>query len=394
MRRGILTLFASLLLYIVFLSSPAFSQENNLSEGTIPEHRYIRAKIVEVVDLKDNEETKTSGVTDRNQLVTVELLDNQYRGQELEIIHTLTNHPGYDVRVKPGDEVVLYAEPEGDKLNNVYIEDFARDNKLLYLVALFILSLLILGGKQGVKSIFTLTVTVGAVFFGLLPLMFKGYNPIAVTVLISAAVTAFTLLVIGGRSAKTLSAIIGTIGGVLVAGILAFLVGSAAHLSGFSDEEMQMLIYIPQKIDFDYRGILFAGMIIGALGAVMDVGMSIASAVDEIKKANPMMGKAALIRAGMNVGRDIMGTMSNTLILAYTGGAIPLMLVFMAYEMPFVRILNLDLIATEIVRALAGSIGLIVAIPITSIIAGFLLGGKKPHPYEYEQNTAPNNYNS
>ncbi|WP_104373192.1 YibE/F family protein [Desulfocucumis palustris] len=384
MRRILPGLFALLLLCTVILSSPAFCQENP-PEDDVPEYSYIRARIIKVVDLKNPEGTGTSGLPEQNQLVTVKLLDAQYKGREMEIIHTLTNHPGYDVKVKPGDQVVLYAEPEGDKLNNVYIEDFARDHKMLYLVFLFIILLLLVGGKQGLKSIFTLTVTVGAVFFGLLPLMFRGYNPIGVTVIISAAVTTFTLLVIGGKSAKTLSAIMGTIGGVLVAGILAFLVGSAAHLTGFSDEEMQMLVYIPQQIDFDYRGILFSGMIIGALGAVMDVGMSIASAVDEIKKANPMMGKTALIRAGMNVGRDIMGTMSNTLILAYTGGAIPLMLVFMAYKMPFVKILNLDLIATEIVRALAGSIGLIVAIPITSIIAGILLEGRKKYPHRQER---------
>lgn len=394
MHRGIPALFIILLFFGVFLSSPAFCQED-LSDDSIPEHRYIRARVIEVVELENAEETGTSGVSASNQLVTVKLLNSQYQGQELEIIHALTNNPGYDVKVKPGDEVVLYAEPEGDALNNVYIEDFARDNKLLYMVVFFILLLVLVGGKQGLKSIFTLTVTVGSVFFGLLPLMFKGYNPIAVAVLISAAITTFNLLVIGGKSVKALSAIMGTIGGVLVAGVLACLVGSAAHLTGFSDEEMQMLIYIPQKIDFDYRGILFAGMIIGALGAVMDVCLSIASAAAEIKKANPMMGRAALIRAGLNVGRDIMGTMSDTLILAYTGSAIPMMLIFMAYDMPLVKILNLDLIATEIVRALAGSIGLIVAIPITSIIAGFLLGGKKPYPhgYEYQHNTGPHNYN-
>lgn len=159
---------------------------------------------------------------------------------------------------------------------------------------------------------------------------------------------------------------------------MAYITGSATQLTGFSDEEMQALLFIPQQISYDYRGILFSGMIIGALGAVMDVGMSIASAIEEIKLANPGLGTLALIRAGMNVGRDIMGTMANTLILAYTGGAIPLMLVFMAYQTPLIRIINLDLIATEVVRALTGSIGLIVAVPITSLAAGILFGKYGP----------------
>jgi uncharacterized membrane protein len=381
MHKYKLTL-ALFVFFAIILASPALGQESPPREETV-EHQYIRARVINVEDLEKAEDSSVAMISDQTQIVTVELLDKKYKGKTVAITHNLINNPGYDVRVKPGDMVILYAEPDGDELNNLYIDGFARDKKLLYLLFLFILLLALLGGKQGVKSIFTLTVTVGAVFFGLLPLIFKGYSPIAVTILISAAVTTVTLLVIGGKSYKTLSAIIGTIGGVLVAGMLAYAAGMAAHLTGFSDEEMQMLLYIPQKVDFDYRGILFAGMIIGALGAVMDVGMSIASAVDEIKKANPMMGRKALIKAGMNVGRDIMGTMSNTLILAYTGGAIPLMLVFMAYDMPLVKILNLDLIATEIVRSLAGSIGLTVAIPITSIIAGTLLGGRKRYPQEY-----------
>jgi uncharacterized membrane protein len=117
---------------------------------------------------------------------------------------------------------------------------------------------------------------------------------------------------------------------------------------------------------------LFAGIIIGALGAVMDVGMSVASAMHEIQDTTPKIRTSSLIKAGMNVGRDIMGTMSNTLILAYTGGAIHLILLFMIYEIPIVEIINQDLIASEIVRALAGSIGLVFTVPFTALIAGFV----------------------
>jgi uncharacterized membrane protein len=208
----------------------------------------------------------------------------------------------------------------------------------------------------------------------MLPAFFRGYDPILTTILVSTIVSIISFSIISGRNLKTLAAIIGTTGGVLVAGILAYITGSAAQLTGFSDEEMQSLLFIPQQINYDYQGILFSGMIIGALGAVMDVGMSIASAIEEIKLANPSVGTWSLIRAGMNVGRDIMGTMADTLILAYTGGAIPLMLVFMAYNTSLIKIINLDLIATEVVRALSGSIGLIIAVPITSTAAGILYG--------------------
>jgi len=157
---------------------------------------------------------------------------------------------------------------------------------------------------------------------------------------------------------------------VLVAGGIAFFVGSLASLTGLGDEEAQMLMYIPQQVNFDFKGILFAGIIIGALGAVMDVGMSIASSMREVEAAKPEITTKDLIRSGMNVGRDIMGTMSNTLILAYTGGSLQLMLLFMAHDFSLTEVINWDMIASEVVRALAGSIGLIFTIPLTAMVAG------------------------
>ncbi|WP_347489092.1 YibE/F family protein [Desulfoscipio sp. XC116] len=377
MHKHCLTIITGCIILILMLtltSSPAFSQQTGTEA---PEHYYVRAK---VVGIKDHGEAKSpdkmTGV-EKEQRVAVEITGGRHTGQELIVPHILMDHPGYDINVTPGTEVILYVEPNGDAIGNAYIADYARDKKLLYLAALFVLLLAVIGGRKGIKSIISLAITGCAIFFVLLPLIFKGYDPITTTVLVSAAVTTIILIILGGISAKTISAVIGTTGGVIVAGLLAFIVGTAAHLTGFSDEEMQMLLYIPQQVNFDYKGILFAGMIIGALGAVMDVGMSIASAVEEIKRANPLLRSGSLIRAGMNVGRDIMGTMADTLILAYAGSAMPLMLVFMAYDMPVIKMMNLDLIATEIVRALAGSVGLILAVPITSITAGLLFGQAK-----------------
>jgi len=140
-----------------------------------------------------------------------------------------------------------------------------------------------------------------------------------------------------------------------------------AKLTGFGDDESQMLMYIPQNVTFDFRGLLFAGILIGTMGATMDVGMSIASAMHEIKENSPNIKTSALFRAGMNVGRDAMATMSNTLILAYAGGSLHMMLLLMAYQTPFTHIINWDMIASEILRSLAGSIGIIFAIPITAL---------------------------
>lgn len=209
----------------------------------------------------------------------------------------------------------------------------------------------------------------------ILPLLLQGYEPIPVATLSAIAIIVFTLLVIGGLNAKTFSAIVGTVCGVSVAGLLALWVGEISHLTGFSSEEAQMLFFMEQTINI--RGLLFAGIIIGSLGAVTDVGMSVASAASEISCVNPQIRPYQLTRAALNVGRDIMGTMSNTLVLAYVGGAMPLLLLLVGYEMEWLKIINLDLIATEFVRGIAGTIGLIASIPVTAAIAGFLMGNKK-----------------
>lgn len=369
--------FITIVTILFLLPISGYCQDENLID-----HMYLKAKVLNVEEERvetDDQKGTSQGLFGQyvNQIVTVEILDGEYKGIVYEASHVIMNQPGYDIIVEPGDEVVLYVEHWGGEIENVYIADHARDKQLLYLLGIFALILVVVGRMQGIKTIITLGITIGAIYWILFPLLFKGYNPIIVTVLVAALVTTVILTIIGGLSVKTAAAIIGTTGGVFAAGVLAMLFGTAAHLTGFSNEEVRMLIYIPQKIEFDIRGILFSGMIIGALGAVMDVGMSIASAVSEIKKANPSIQAVKLINGGMNVGRDIMGTMANTLILAYTGGAIPLILVFIAYNTPFIKIANLDLIATEIVRALVGSIGLIIAIPVTAVVAGVLSSMQK-----------------
>ena len=255
------------------------------------------------------------------------------------------------------------------------IDTIIKDKiSLLYLLIIFLAGLTIIGGKKGVKTILTLIFTILIIFQVLLPMILNGYNPIAVSIIASSLVIIVTLLIISGVNKKTLSAIIGTTGGVTIAGFLALIVGYMADLSGLGNEESIHLILFTRDIDF--KGLLFAGIIIGSMGAVMDVGMSISSAMQEIAIANPQITTEKLIAAGMNIGRDIMGTMANTLILAYVGASLNLMLFLTVYEPSLVQILVKDNINSEIVRSLAGSIGLIFTVPITAVVSGFLRNRK------------------
>ena len=312
----------------------------------------------------------------QEQLVKLKVTSGKYKGEVFEVHNQLSGHLVYDILVSPGDRVVVLIEEDAHGKASVYITDFMRQNYVIYLAILFVLLIILIGKFRGLKAVITLAVTLFSIIQILLPAILRGINPIPITILISMFVTVFTLFVISGINTKSISAILGTIGGVMIAGFLAYYIGTKVKLTGMSSEEAVMLLYIPQGVSFDFKGLLFSGIIMGALGAVMDIGMSISSSIEEIYKANPMLTRKDLFSSGMNVGQDVMGTMTNTLILAYTGSSIPLLLLFMAYETSIIKILNLDVIATEVVRSLAGSIGLVAAIPLTALISSYLIRRK------------------
>lgn len=356
------------------------SQENLEEEPYTMENEdnpteFYQGKVLEVLEeAMDDPDMALQGFPETFQVVTVKILDGEFKGQEYTIDHMNTGNAAYDIWVEKGDKVVLFSELNEDAtaIMDVYISDFVRWPSLRNLTLLFIVLLIVIGKWKGLKALIGLGVTALSVVYFLLPMMLQGHSPIVLAILVCVFSSVVSILIIAGFSVKSFTAIFGTLSGVLIAGILSIIVGNAVKLTGLSAQESQMLIFIPQGVEFDFRGLLFAGIIIGALGAVMDVSMSISSAMDEIRNHNPAIYTKDLIRSGLNVGRDIMGTMSNTLILAYTGSAIPLLLLFMAYETSIINVLNMDLIATEVVRALTGSIGLIASIPVTALTYGLL----------------------
>jgi uncharacterized membrane protein len=229
------------------------------------------------------------------------------------------------------------------------------------------------------KSLAGLVVSVSLIACVLLPLSLRGISPLLTAIFICLASTTASMLFIAGRTKKALAAVAGTVGGVIVAGIAAQLVIKFAPLTGLSSEEAQILRgSVLHQEPFFYSGLLAAGMLIGALGVIMDVGISIASAVSEVAKTDQSLSQAKLYESGMNVGRDIMGTMTNTLVLAYAGGALPLLL--LVSQMPSVKLLNLDLVATEVASALSGSLGLVCTIPLTAFAAAKLMSKRRAAP--------------
>ncbi|OJF95342.1 YibE/F family protein [Alkalibacterium sp. 20] len=364
-----------------YAQEPDSSTEETFSEELLEEpyeeeaEQYERAKVLEV------ENTDGAGLDEGfyTEILSVRIafLSGERKGEESDAIHYLTGNPGHDFSVTPGDRVLVNIQ-EIDGETEVHIIEYVRDTYIYIVGGIFIALLILLGGMKGIKTIITLALTLFLLLYVLIPGLLAGYSPILLTIGISIIITVVTILIVGGRNIKSYAAIIGVLGGVLIAGIIAYVSGSQMNLTGLSSQEAGMLMFIPQEVDFNFSGLLFAGIVMGALGAVMDVGMSIASAMEEIHLANPTISTKNLISAGMNVGKDIMGTMANTLILAYIASMIPLLLLFTAYQEPFISIINMDVIATEVIRALSGSIGLILSIPLTAISAGLLRDKIKP----------------
>jgi len=372
MRNLILCLSLAFLLAVPL---PVCAADAEHGQAVFEYNVLYRAKVLEVINEPPppQGDFHVAGV----QLVTAEIIEGPFKGEIYQIRNYLSGISALDIDYFPGDMVILSLDLENGQVAAVFLSDLARENHLLYLVALFVFLILVVGRLKGLKALFTLVLTVAGVIYVLIPGLLQGYDPVWLSIMVAAGVTVITLLAVGGANRKSLAAILGTVGGTFMTGICATLAISAGRLSGLGLEEAQMLQFIPQEVIFNFQGLLFAAMILGALGAIIDMGMSIASAIQEIYLANPKQSMRDLYKSGLNVGRDVIGTMSNTLILAYTGSALPLILLILAHDQPLVKIINLDMIASEVVRALAGSIGVILAVPMTAACASLLVWRQK-----------------
>lgn len=319
-------------------------------------------------------------------IATIQMLSGPQKGQVIEAEHTVDDIMVYNLHVEEGDQVLVYIDRDAQgQILSAYVAEVYRQNHLTLMLGLFFAALIALGRLQGLKTVLTLGITGLAVVFVLLPGLLAGYPPILLTVVVCAAVSAATLILVSGFNRKTLAALIGTTSGLFTAGLFAIVFGGLTKLTGLAEQEAQMLFFIPQETPFQFEGLLFAGIILGALGAIMDVGMSIASSMNEVECAKPDIEAGDLFKAGLNVGRDVMGTMSNTLILAYAGAALPLLLLFMAHQTPFQEFINWEKIAAEVVRALAGSFGVILTVPLTALSTVLLRKRAKKDPDASEE---------
>ncbi|MEW5822429.1 MAG: YibE/F family protein [Cyanobacteriota bacterium] len=357
-------------LLILLFSNLNLLAEDNISDNYIEEV----GQVINIINDNQDKSLDVFGEGHTIQTVKVKVLSGELEGKEFTTENILSGNPAYDIPVKKGDKVVLDIEEDTNGVLIANISNLYRTHALTILVCVFALLILIFGGLKGLKAIICLVLTYLMIFYFLIPGLLKGYNPLFLTVIICFLATCVTIFIISGINMKSLSAVIGTIGGVVAAAIVSLFTIKVATLSGIPNHEAVGLW--TEFPDLDFKGILASAMIIGALGAAMDVAISVASCIMEVKQVSPEISIKDLIKSGMNVGKDIMGTMTNTLLLAYTGSAMFLLLL-VNNNVSLIKLLNLDSIVSEITAALAGSIGLVLCIPITAVIGSYLINKTK-----------------
>lgn len=312
------------------------------------------------------------------QKVQIKVLTGQFKGTVQTLDNMLTGNPAYDISLNKGDKVVLHLEAKNTEVNSVddvdfFIADIKRDYSLEAFAALFMILLVVIGRKKGVFSLVSIIATISLMFFVLVPLILHGVNPVVSAVVVGILSTIITIYLVGGFNPKSSSAILGTAMSLIFAGGMSLAAIWMARLTGFAGEE-SMFLYSTRP-DLSFKGILAASMIIAALGALMDTGVSIASSVNEIYETDKKLTVNQLFKSGMNIGKDIIGTMSNTLILVYLGSALPLVL--LSNNIDLQKFFNLNQVATEILSALIGSISILACVPLTAIIAAYLIKRQK-----------------
>jgi uncharacterized membrane protein len=332
---------------------------------------YEEARVLElnkeVLKPDPNLETIKVGYQD----IKIEILKGRFAGQKFDIRNAVSRI--YNIKTKPGMTVIAGIYSDAGKVTDVAIYSHKRDFVIYTLVILFCIIVVLVGKMKGLKSLIALIFTGITVVYLMLPLIFRGVNPIFAAIITGVLTTSAMMFLIGDSKKKIYSATLGAILGVITAGLISYAAGKLAHLSGLTMQDAENILYIAEKTSMKVEGLMFASILIASLGAIMDMSMSITSAIFEVNAANQELTGKQLFNAGMNVGRDVIGTMSNTLILAFAGSSLSLLILITAAKMPYAQLANLDIINIELIQGLSGSIGIVLTVPITAFVTSRII---------------------
>ena len=365
-----------LVLILVLWAAVLFWTEEDREATAARKRMFAVAEVTDILEDTAEVQDWTEGRRIGQQELEIEVLTGPWKGAVLETPNYLTIYTNVDARVGTRIIVRLDADEQGQPYV-LSIPNYNRVPMLLGLMAVFAGLLVLIGRRKGVMALIGLVYTLACLWFILVPMILRGADPVLVTVVIVALTTAASLLLLTGLSRKTLCATLGCVGGVAAAGLFAAAAGTISPINGFNLPEAEELVLRAADQGLQISGLFVSGILVASLGAVMDVAMSIASACWELRQVDPKLPRTALFRSGMNIGRDAMGTMANTLILAFAGSSLNTLLLCQVYDYPLIQIFNADAIAVEMIRGVAGSIGILLTVPLVALLSARLMSPRK-----------------
>lgn len=348
-------------------------------------YREAEQCVAKVIQTDESKIIDTGLVRSGEQRCQLEIVSGKFKGRTAEGVNMLNGSLEQDKLFREGDRAQVVVSYNADEILMVTMIDHDRIPMELVMGAIFILFLILFAGRTGVRAVLSFFLTVLAIWKLLVPLYLKGYNPIWTGLVFTLLLSVLIIALVYGFDRRCISAVSGTFLGILVTCLLGSLFTDLFQIHGAVMSSSESLLYAGYQ-DLNLTRIFMASIFIGASGALMDLSVDITSAVHEVVEKRPDIGWKEAVRSGMNVGRSAMGTMTTTLLLAYSGGYIALLMVFMAQGTPLVNILNYKHVAAEMVHTVIGSFGLVTVAPFTALCAGVLLSQKKKGLEEGKKN--------
>lgn len=355
----------------------------NMNKVSFASQQYDKSYKAEIISVDDvSEETIDSGYetfSSKTISFTARITNGDQKGTVTNARQYMDDMVAVDAKVvEQGDKILMSSliARDGDGKEWTFVE-YDRSGVLLMLLISFFLLIILFGRKKGLNTIISLVFTCLSIFMVFVPSILKGNNIYLSSIIVSIFIIFMSLLLINGADKKTLCAIVGNLGGLMIAGILAYLISKILNLTGITDDDTMFLLMLETEKPIDLIAVLWSSIVIGSLGAVMDVSMSIASALNELSENMVEKNFKTMLKSGLNIGQDAIGTMTNTLILAYIGSSLAVVLLLVANYNDTLLLFNLEMIVFEIIQAIIGSMGILFAIPITSVFAAYVYNLKK-----------------
>ena len=359
----------------IFVANRVITKDNIKDTG-MGEYDVYRAKIIEIISEDVTTYDLGSQVAEGKIIYfNVKILDGDLKGEIKSVKQEIS--PFFAIQPKEitlGDKILISQSFNSEIIdeNSFDMLEYVRTDGIIILVLIFAGCLIWYGRSKGFLTMISLTLTCASIFLVFIPSILNGYNIYVWSIQICIFIIVMTLSIVNGFNLKSLSAGLGCTGGVLVAGIITILSQKALKITGMVDEQSVFLQMLNPDKPIDLKAIIFAAIIIGAVGAIMDVSISIASSLNEIKDQNPEISFKNLYTSGINIGKDIMGTMTNTLILAYIGSSLAMVLLLISNTASMSYLLNTESIIIELLQSIVGSLGILLTLPLTSLISSFL----------------------